>query len=167
MPKKTWSEKLRDSKGLPRVEKITDKMSKRWGEGTVVIPAPLEVDEMMRGVPEGKLITIDQIRSALARKHGATIGCPLTTGIFAWVAANAAEEEREEKKNITPYWRTLKAGGVINEKYPGGVEGQRRLLEKEGHIVIQKGKKYVVVDYEKSLTKIKCTTQPTGLIACD
>jgi len=154
MPKKTWSEKLRDSKGLPRVEKITDKMSKRWGEGTVVIPAPLEVDEMMRGVPEGKLITIDQIRSALARKHGATIGCPLTTGIFAWVAANAAEEEREEKKNITPYWRTLKAGGVINEKYPGGVEGQRRLLEKEGHKVIQKGKKHVVLDYEKSLTKI-------------
>jgi len=154
MRKKTWSEKLKDSKGLPKVEKITDKMSKRWGEGTVVIPAPLEVDEMMREVPEGKLITIDQIRSALARKHGATIGCPLTTGIFAWVAANAAEEEREkEKKDITPYWRTLKAGGVINAKYPGGVEGQRRLLEKEGHKVIQKGKNYVVFDYEKSLTK--------------
>lgn len=47
MPKrKTWSEKLRDNKGLPKVEKITDKMSKRWGEGTVVIPAPMEVDEM-------------------------------------------------------------------------------------------------------------------------
>ena len=155
MRKKPWSEKLKDSKGLPKVEKITDKMSKRWGEGTVVIPAPLEVDEMMREVPEGKLITIDQIRSALARKHGATIGCPLTTGIFAWVAANAAEEERKkEKKDITPYWRTLKTGGVINAKYPGGVEGQRRLLEKEGHKVIQKGKNYVVVDYEKSLTKI-------------
>ena len=155
MAKKTWSEKLRDSKGLPKVEKITDKMSKRWGEGTVVIPAPLEVDEMMREVPEGKLITIDQIRGALAKKHGATIGCPLTTGIFAWVAANAAEEERKkEKKDITPYWRTLKTGGVINAKYPGGVEGQRRLLEKEGHKVIQKGKNYVVVDYEKSLTRI-------------
>jgi len=155
MAKKTWSEKLRDSKGLPKVEKITDKMSKRWGEGTVVIPAPLEVDEMMREVPEGKLITIDQIRGALAKKHGATIGCPLTTGIFAWVAANAAEEERKkEKKDITPYWRTLKTGGVINAKYPGGVEGQRRLLEKEGHKVIQKGKNYVVFDYEKSLTRI-------------
>jgi len=155
MPKKTWSEKLRDSKGLPKVEKITDKMSKRWGEGTVVIPAPLEVDEMMRKVPEGKLITIDQIRSALAKKHGATIGCPLTTGIFAWVAANAAEEEGEkERKNITPYWRTLKTGGVINAKYPGGVEGQKRLLEKEGHKVIQKGKNYVVADYKKSLAKI-------------
>ena len=67
MPKKrSWSEKLKDSKDLPRVEKIAAKMSKRWGTGTVVIPAPLEVDEIMRGVPEGKLVTINQIRVALA-----------------------------------------------------------------------------------------------------
>jgi len=45
--KKSWVEKLRDSKGLPRVEKITEKTSKRWGTGTVVIPAPLEVDALI------------------------------------------------------------------------------------------------------------------------
>ncbi len=156
MPKrKSWSEKLKDNKGLPKVEKITDKMSKRWGTGTVVIPAPMEVNEMMRKVPEGKVITIGEIRAALAKKHGATIGCPLTTGIFAWVAANAAEEERQRgEKDITPYWRTLKTGGVINPKYPGGVEAQKKLLEKEEHKIIQKGKKYVVADYEKSLAKL-------------
>lgn len=156
MPKrKSWSEKLKDNKGLPKVEKITDKMSKRWGTGTVVIPAPMEVNEMMRKVPEGKVITIGEIRAALAKKHGATIGCPLTTGIFAWVAANAAEEERQRgEKVITPYWRTLKTGGVINPKYPGGVEAQKKLLEKEEHKIIQKGKKYVVADYEKSLAKL-------------
>jgi len=156
MPKrKSWSEKLKDSKGLPKVEKITDKMSKRWGTGTVVIPAPVEVDEMMRKVPKGKLITINEIRVSLAKKHGATIGCPLTTGIFAWIAANAAEEQRQKgEKDITPYWRTLKTGGVINPKYSGGVETQKKLLAKEGHKVIQKGKKYIVVDYEKSLTKL-------------
>jgi len=43
---------------------------------------------------------------------------------------------------------------VINEKYPDGVEGQKKLLEKEGHKVIQKGKKYVVVDYELSLMRL-------------
>lgn len=156
MPKrKSWSEKLKDNKGLPKVEKITDKMSKRWGTGTVVIPAPMEVNEMMRRVPEGKVITIGDIRAALAKKHGATIGCPLTTGIFAWIAANAAEEERQKgEKDITPYWRTLKTGGVINPKYPGGVEAQKKLLEKEEHKIIQKGKKYVVADYEKSLAKL-------------
>ena len=156
MPKrKSWSEKLKDSKGLPKVEKITDKMSKRWGSGTVVIPAPMEVDEIMRRVPEGKLITINEIRAALAKKHKATIGCPITTGIFAWVAANAAEEQRQKvEKDVVPYWRTLKTGGVINEKYPGGVEGQKKILEKEGHKIVQKGKKYAVLNYERSLAEI-------------
>jgi len=150
--KKSWAEKLADNKGLPKVEEITDKMSKRWGTGTVVIPAPIEVDAMMKKVPEGKLVTINEIRAALAKKHKATIGCPMTTGIFAWIAAHSAEEQRQEgKKDITPYWRTLKTGGVINEKYPGGVEGQKKLLEEEGHKVIQKGKKCVVADYKKSL----------------
>jgi len=153
--KKSWIEKLKDDKGLPKVEKITEKMSKKWGTGTVAIPAPIEVDAIMKGVPKGKLVTINEIRAALAKKHGATIGCPITTGIFAWIAANAAEEQRQEgKKDLTPYWRTLKAGGVINPKYPGGVEGQRELLEKEGHKVIKKGKEYIVEDYEKSLIKL-------------
>jgi alkylated DNA nucleotide flippase Atl1 len=153
--KKSWVEKLHDSKGLPKVEKITEKMSKRWGTGTVVIPAPLEVDALMRQVPEGKLTTINEIRAALARKHKASIGCPMTTGIFAWVAAHAAEEQRKEGvEEITPYWRTLKAGGVLNPKYPRGVEGLKKLLEAEGHKVAQKGKNHIVVDYEKSLVEL-------------
>ena len=154
-PRKSWQEKLADSKDLPKVEKITEKMSKKWGRGTVVIPAPKEVDEIMKKVPKGKIITINQIREVLAQKHNATIGCPMTTGIFAWIAANAAEEAaREGKKNITPYWRTLKTGGVINQKYPGGAEAQKKLLEKEGQKVMQKGKKCVVLDFEKYLLKV-------------
>jgi alkylated DNA nucleotide flippase Atl1 len=154
--KATWVEKLNASQGLPKVEKITDKMSKRWGTGTVVIPAPIEVDEIMRTVPAGKLTTINDIRAALAKKHKATIGCPMTTGIFAWVAAHAAEERKQSgEKDITPYWRTLKTGGILNEKYPGGVEAQRLRLEREGHTVIKKGKKHLVLNYEKSLIQIK------------
>lgn len=153
--KTTWCQKLNDSKGLPKVEKITDNMSKRWGTGTVVIPAPIEVDEMMRKIPAGKLVTINEIRAALAKKHKATIGCPLTTGIFAWIAAHAAEEQKQKgETGITPYWRTLKTGGFLNEKYPGGIEAQRLLLEQEGHTMIKKGKKYAVLDYEKSLIQI-------------
>jgi hypothetical protein len=151
--KKSWSEKLKDSRGLPKVERITGRMSKRWGTGSVVIPAPIEVDEIMRNVPRGRLTTINEIRSALAKKHNASIGCPITTGIFAWVAANAAEEaKRQGRGDITPYWRTLKSGGVMNDKYPGGARGQKRLLEGEGHTVIRKGTRYVVAGYEKLLT---------------
>ena len=153
--KKTWCEKLNENKGLPKVEKITEKMSKRWGKGTVVIPAPVEVDEIMRKIPKGKITTINEIRTALAKKHHATIGCPITTGIFAWIAANAAEEQKQNgTETITPYWRTLKIGGFLNEKYPGGAIVQKDLLDQEGHEVVQKGKKYVVLDYEKSLANI-------------
>lgn len=150
-----WVKKLHNSKDLPKVVKITGKMSKKWGEGTVVIPAPAEVNEIMRKVPKGKLITISEIRQILAKKHEATIGCPLTTGIFARIAAEAAEQQRlKGKKDTTPYWRTLKGGGELNPKYPGGAEGQKKLLEKEGHRVTQKGKKFTVLNFERSLLKL-------------
>jgi len=155
--KKSWREKLQDDKDLPKVQKITGKMSKRWGTGTVVIPAPRQVDEIMKKVPKGRVITINEIRKILAKQHKATIGCPITTGIFSWIAANAADEaEAEGKKRITPYWRTLKTGGELNPKYPGGLDNIKRRLEAEGHTVAQKGrsKKLVVQDYEKVLVNV-------------
>jgi len=159
MPKtrKSWREKLNDSKDLPKVQKINGKMNQRWGTGTFVIPAPIEVDEIMKQVPKGKLITINQIRAFLAHKHGATIGCPLTTGIFAWVAAHAAEEAAAAgEPNITPYWRTLKAGGELNPKFPGGTEAQAAHLREEGHIIEpSKGKKPPrVKDLERALVEV-------------
>jgi hypothetical protein len=150
--KKTWKEKLDDDKGFPKVYRIDSAKTKRWGTGTFVIPAPKEVDELMRRVPEGKLTTIDQIRQVLAKRHGTTIACPLTTGIFAWIAAHAADEvEAEGGAHLTPYWRTLKSKGELNPKYPGGVPGLKRKLQAENHRVVQKGKRFFVADYERSL----------------
>jgi hypothetical protein len=78
--------------------------------------------------------------------------CPLTTGIFSWVAAHAAAEaEAEGAKRITPYWRTLKAGGEVNPKYPGGPEAVARRLRAEGHRIARKGKRLLVADYEQRL----------------
>jgi hypothetical protein len=129
-------------------------MSRRWGTGSVVIPAPLEVDALMKRVGKGKLVTINELRAALARKHQATIGCPITTGIFAWIAAHAAEEAAAAgRKRITPYWRTLKSGGELNAKYPGGFAAVRRRLRAEGHQVVRRGKKYYVPDYESVLIR--------------
>src|ERR1044071_10222512 len=85
--KKSWREKLSDSKGLPRVGPIEGRMTRRWGQGTMVIPAPTEVDAIMKTVPRGKLITITEIRSRLAQRHKVSLACPITTGIFAWIRA--------------------------------------------------------------------------------
>jgi alkylated DNA nucleotide flippase Atl1 len=157
--KKSWQEKLRESKGLPKVVMIKAETGGRFGlkEGeTMAVPSPLEVDELMKKVPPGKVTTINEIRQAVAKKHKATVGCPLTTGIFAWIAAMAAEEARKEGlKNITCYWRTLKSGGFLNEKYPGGVEAQKILLEREGQKVVKKGQRYKVENLEQVLFKFE------------
>ena len=131
--KKSWREKLADSKDLPKIQKVEGKMSRRWGEGTFIIPAPLEVDEIMRRVPKGKLVTINEIRAKLAKKHQVNFGCPITTGIFAWIAANAAEEMAAEgKKRITPYWRTLKGRRRAQPQIPGRNQGYQIAFEGQG-----------------------------------
>jgi hypothetical protein len=153
--KKSWREKLHDSKDLPKVVKIDGKMSKRWGQGTCLIPAPVDVDAEMKRVGKGKLTTVDALRSCLAAKHNATIACPMTTGIFAWIAAHAAHEaESAGAKRVTPYWRTLKAKGEINPKYPGGAEQAAVRLAAEGHTIEQRGDRYYVVGFERKLARL-------------
>jgi len=154
--KKTWREKLTDDKGLPKVARVCGKMTKRWGTGTFVIPAPREVDALMRQVPRGRLTTINELRAALAKKHKADFACPITTGIFSWIAAHAAAEDAAEiRKRITPYWRTLKTGGEINPKYPGGILALKKLLRAEGHKIAQRGKRFFVKDFSESLCALR------------
>jgi hypothetical protein len=150
--KKSWREKLADDKGLPKVAPVCGAMTKRWGTGRMVIPAPREVDELMQRVPRGRLTTINELRAALARRHQADFGCPITTGIFAWIAAHAAAEAAAAgRRRITPYWRTLKTGGELNPKYPGGIAALKRRLEAEGHRVVKRGRRYLVAEFEKAL----------------
>lgn len=154
MPKKTFNQKLQSSGDLPKVEFIDfdNKMAKRFGCGYMLIAPPIEYDEVMRKIPEGKLITVYEIRAYLSKKHNADFTCQLTAGIFINIVANACQERvNSGSRDITPYWRTLKKDGELNEKYPGGIDQQKMLLELEGHEVIKKGKRYYVKDYMNSL----------------
>lgn len=154
--RKTWREKLRSAHGLPKVEPMPANLVARWGKGTLVIAAPLEVDALMRQVRKGQLTTIDELRRALARRHRATIACPMTTGMFANFAAQAAaEDEAAGKVRVTPYWRTLRAGGELNAKFPGGLAVLRARLAAEGHTVVARGKRLFVVDHEACLAKLR------------
>ena len=150
MPKKTFNEKLNFSGDLPKVERITDpRLIERYKSTTLAIAAPIEYDELMKKVPKGKLTTIDRMMAVMAKKHNAGCACPMTAGIFVNIAAKASEER--EGKNETPWWRTLKKDGQLNEKYPDGIDGQKTRLEAEGHTIIQKGKRSFVENYEKKI----------------
>ena len=134
--RKSWREKLQDDKGLPRIIRLTPAQEKRWGRGTMVIPAPREVDAAIRQIRKGATSTVNELRVRLAKAHGTDLACPITTGIFAWIAAHAAaEDEAAGRRRVTPWWRVLKPNGKLNARYPGGVDEQRRRLEAEGHAV--------------------------------
>jgi len=120
----------------------------------MLIPRPLDVDALMRKIEKGKLATVEQIRDRLAKDYDADFSCPMTTGIFIRIAAETAEEDLSKgERQITPYWRVVKADGGLNEKLPGGVEAQASRLMEEGHSIEPgRGKKPPrVKDYEKAL----------------
>jgi alkylated DNA nucleotide flippase Atl1 len=121
----------------------------------IVLANPSDVVAIMKRVPKGRLTTIIDICRQIAKNHDVKACCSLTAGIFIMTAANAAEEAAKEgKASDISYWRTLKADGFLNEKYPGGQEAHKTLLEKEDFKVIARGKKYQVVNYEKYLMKL-------------
>jgi hypothetical protein len=152
-----WREKL-ERQQEPKVVSIPPRMQARFGQGTMVIPRPLDVDALIRKIPRGKLVTVTQLREQLAQRCKVDVACPLTTGIFIRIAAEAAEEERRSgKKMVTPYWRVLSHEGRLNPKFPGGVEGQKKKLLQEGHKTERtKGSKAPVVkDFGRALVELK------------
>ena len=150
--KKDFNAMLHDSKDMPKIQVITDEKSiQKYGGDKMYFAPPIAYDAVMRRVPSGKLLTVGTIREYFARQNGADFTEPITAGIFVSIAAWASHQRETDK---TPWWRTLKANGELNPKYPGGAEAQKALLEKEGHIILQKGRtnlKYYVKDYEKAL----------------
>lgn len=135
---KTWRGKLEaEHANHDKVVRIPPGMQKSYGKGTLLIPRPLDVDAVMRSVRPSRLITIGQIRQKLAKAAKATYACPLTTGIFIRIAAEAAEEDlRNGRKKITPYWRTIRDDGTLHEKLPGGIKAQAVKLRSEGVTVL-------------------------------
>ncbi len=152
--KKDFNKRLNDSKDMPKIIELDDESSVKWGGRTMVIAPPIDYDDLMKKIPEGKVITTNELRTSLARKYKADITCPLTAGIFVNLVAWASYQRDTD---ITPYWRTLKSNGELNIKYPEAINLQKKLLEKEGHTIITKGTKnikYYVKDYEKNIVKI-------------
>lgn len=147
--KKDFNAMLNDSKDMPKIQIITDRASiQRYGGSRMYFAPPRDYDKVMRRVPYGRVITVGAIREYFARQNYADFTDPITAGIFVSVAAWASFQRSGDE---TPYWRTLKAGGELNAKYPGGVEAQKAKLEAEGHTILRKGRtniRYFVKDHK-------------------
>lgn len=154
--KKDFNAMLHKDTGMPKIQIVTDEAAiKKYRGQKMFFAPPIAYDEVMKKVPDGKVITVGEIREYFAKKNNADFTDPMTAGIFVSIAAWSSYQRTEDK---TPYWRTLKANGELNPKYPGGVEAQKEKLEAEGHTIIQKGRKnikYYVQDYEGVLFSLK------------
>lgn len=151
--KKDFNAMLRDNKDMPKIQILTDEKSiRKYGGDKMYFAPPLAYDAVMKRVPKGKVITVGQMRDYFAKQNNADFTEPITAGVFVSIAAWASYQRNGEDE--TPYWRTLKAKGELNSKYPGGVEAQKAKLEAEGHTILSRGRtniRYFVADYEEAL----------------
>lgn len=122
--------------------------------GAMVVSSPSEVNAMVRRLKAGELVTLDELRAAIARRHTVAVACPVSTAIFLNMCARACEERREmgvPETELTPWWRVLKKGGFLNPRFPGGTEYQQQLLTAEGIRVSPLRKQPAVFDYIERL----------------
>ena len=149
--RKSWQEKLADAKAKPGLPK---EFYCRKSRQHFVVASPEEIEQIIRTVKRGELVTIAQIGQRLKVAHDVDVACPITTGIFTWLIANAAQEATDQgRKGVPPWWRVLKTGGLLNPKFPGGGRTQKAMLQAEGHKVVPKGKALIVANYEDALVR--------------
>lgn len=156
MTKKSWKEKFENpAKGLPKVVNGPPEWIKRFGGRKVLIATPYLVDEVIRKVPKGKLVTIKQIREKLAKDFKAESTCPLTTGIFLRIVSEVAEEDKKSgKRKVAPYWRIVRENGSLIDKFPGELKAQAKYLKEEGHKILSDKKVPKVKEFDKYLYRL-------------
>jgi alkylated DNA nucleotide flippase Atl1 len=132
--RKSWREKLELCKP-PHVD-ITEKAFLGIPAGVkMLISSPTEVRDFVSSIPRGKCVSVGDLREALANRHRAKITCPLTTGIYLRIVAEAALDELESGKpieRITPFWRVISPKDTLAKKLRCGAEFVRARREEEG-----------------------------------
>ncbi len=132
--RKSWKEKL-DIDRKPVIEKVDKDFGGIRAGQMMLIPTPRLVDAYIRQIPKGQTVDIPTMRRDLAAEYHAEVTCPLTTGIFVRIAAEAAYEEYEKGKplsEITPFWRVISEKSPAAKKLSFGTALLREQRKKEG-----------------------------------
>lgn len=97
---KDFNAMLQDSKGMPKIQIITDEKSiEKYGGNRMYFAPPLDYDRVMRQVPEGKLITVGELREYFARQNQADFTDPITAGILCPSAPGPASSGPPTKRH--------------------------------------------------------------------
>jgi hypothetical protein len=131
--RKTWQEKLNDGR-KPHTEIAGKDFAGIHAGQRLLIPTPRLIDGYIRHIPKGKMIDTATLRSDLAQEYGADATCPLTTGIFLHIVAEAAFEEHERGTPVektTPFWRVIDEGSSTAKKLTFGTAFLKEQQKKE------------------------------------
>lgn len=134
MAKKTWKQKLHVDK-KPELEVLDKPYAGADVGDKLLIPTPIMVDQYVRNIPNGVHTSMQQMRADLAAEYGAAITCPLCSGIFLRIVAEAAYDELQEGKSIddiAPFWRMIDNKAPILKKLSFGTDFVIEQRKKEG-----------------------------------
>ena len=131
--KKSWLDKLNENKE-PKIKRIEIDFADIPAGSTMFIATPKLIDQYIKEIGVGKRVDIKTLRKDLALEHKADYTCPVTTGIFLRIVAEANYEKLQQGKSleeITPFWRVIEPKSALAKKLTFGQEFLMQQIEKE------------------------------------
>ena len=131
--KKSWLDKLNENKE-PKIKRIEIDFADIPAGSTMFIATPKLIDQYIKEIGVGKRVDIKTLRKDLALEHKADYTCPVTTGIFLRIVAEANYEKLQQGKSleeITPFWRAIEPNSTLAKKLTFGQEFLLQQVDKE------------------------------------
>ena len=132
---KTWTDKVNDTTKTPVVKKLEKDFADMPAGAKMLIATPKIIDDYVRHIPKGKSGSLATMRKDLAVEYGADYTCPVTSGIFLRIVAEAAHEQIEKGtplSKVTPFWRVVDEKSSLNKKLSFGENFVKQQRKKEG-----------------------------------
>ncbi len=131
---KDWTERL-NTPGVNGIKPSPRSFADVIEGQPMLVPTARQVDDFMRTIPEGTGMDVRSLRSALARRHGAEVTCPVTIGYHLRTVAEAAHEALARgapEDQITPFWRVLDSRTPTTKRLSFGADFVAKRREREG-----------------------------------
>jgi hypothetical protein len=149
--KKTWAQKL-DNGRAAFVGTLDKPMCGNPAGTRILVATPRIVKAYIEQIPPGQEIPVERLRADLAAQYDADASCPIATGIFLRIVAEAALEEHSAGKpvdQITPFWRVVDENSPTAKKLEGGPAFIHRMRDREGIAPHPTGKRKPVAKLER------------------
>ena len=132
---KSFREKHDGHKYPPKVETLDKPWAGLQKGQTIGIATPKHMSAYFQKIPRGETRTIEDLRASIAKQLKADAACPMTTGIFCRIAAEAALEEIAEgakPAEVAPFWRLIDPKSPLAKKLSCGPDFIREMRQLEG-----------------------------------